>query len=109
MDRRFFHLLGASKLDRTICSMAGTVGMRMTVGANIGADAEGVPQSDLILLWGTNTLTSNPHLWPFLLRARESGAVVIAIDPIRPRTAAHWDEGIPILPRPDPPSALGSL
>ena len=67
MDRRFFHQLGASKLDRTICSMAGTVGMRMTVGANIGADAEGIPQSDLVLLWGTNTLTANPHLWPFVL------------------------------------------
>ncbi len=75
MDRRFFHLLGASRLDRTICSMAGTVGMRMTVGANIGADAEGIPQSDLVLLWGTNTLTANPHLWPFVLagaRARRA-------------------------------------
>ena len=68
MDRRFFHSLGASRLDRTICSMAGTVGMRMTVGANIGADGEGIPESDLVLLWGTNTLTSNPHLWPFVLR-----------------------------------------
>ena len=57
MDRRFFHLLGASKLDRTICSMAGKIGMQMTVGANIGADAEGIPESDLVLLWGTNTLT----------------------------------------------------
>jgi len=66
MDQRFFHLLGASMLDRTICSMAGTVGMRMTVGANIGADPEGIPESDLVLLWGTNTLTSNPHLWPFV-------------------------------------------
>ena len=87
MDRRFFHLLGASKLDRTICSMAGTVGMRMTVGANIGADSEGVPESDLVLLWGTNTLTANPHLWPFVLKAKERGAPIICIDPIRTRTA----------------------
>jgi anaerobic selenocysteine-containing dehydrogenase len=58
MDRRFFHSLGASKLDRTICSTAGAAGMRMTVGANIGADTEAVGQSDLILLWGTNTLTA---------------------------------------------------
>src|SRR5688572_11248619 len=65
MDRRFFHTLGASRLDRTICSTAGATGMRMTVGANIGADTEAVGQSDLILLWGTNTLTANPHLWPF--------------------------------------------
>ena len=84
MDRRFFHLLGASKLDRTICSMAGTVGMRMTVGANIGADGEGIPESDLVLLWGTNTLTSNPHLWPFILRGAREGR---ARD--RDRSAAH--------------------
>src|ERR671923_918189 len=109
MDRRFFHLLGASKLDRTICSMAGTMGMRMTIGANIGADGEGIPESDLILLWGTNTLTSNPHLWPFVLRAREKGARVIAIDPIRTRTADQCDEWIAIRPGTDAALALGMM
>ncbi len=109
IDRRFFHAIGASKLDRTICSMAGTVGMRMTVGANIGADVEGIPQSDLVLLWGTNTLTSNPHMWPFVLRARENGARVIAIDPIRTRTAAQCDEWIGIRPGTDAALALGMM
>jgi anaerobic selenocysteine-containing dehydrogenase len=109
MDRRFFHLLGASKLDRTICSMAGTVGMRMTVGANVGADSEGVPQSDLVLLWGTNTLTANPHLWPFILKARERGAPIICIDPIRTRTAMQCDEWIPIRPGTDGALALGMM
>ncbi|HEX6816677.1 MAG TPA: molybdopterin oxidoreductase family protein [Gemmatimonadaceae bacterium] len=109
MDRRFFHLLGASKLDRTICSMAGTVGMRMTVGANIGADAEGIPDSDLVLLWGTNTLTSNPHLWPFVLEARRKGAPIIAIDPLRTRTAQQCDEWIPIRPGTDAAFALGLM
>jgi anaerobic selenocysteine-containing dehydrogenase len=109
MDRRFFHLLGASHLDRTICSMAGTVGMRMTVGANIGADAEGVPESDLVLLWGTNTLTANPHFWPFVAKARERGAPIIAIDPIRTRTAAQCDEWIGIRPGTDAALALGMM
>ncbi len=109
MDRRFFHRLGASLLDRTICSMAGTVGMRMTVGANIGADPEGIPQSDLILLWGTNTLTSNPHLWPFVLEARQRGARVIAIDPIRTRTADQCDEWLGIRPGTDAALALGMM
>jgi anaerobic selenocysteine-containing dehydrogenase len=109
LDRRFFHLLGASMLDRTICSMAGTVGMRMTLGANIGADAEGMPESDLVLLWGTNTLTSNPHLWPFVLEARERGAPIIAIDPLRTRTAAQCDEWIPIRPGTDAALALGMM
>jgi anaerobic selenocysteine-containing dehydrogenase len=109
MDRRFFHRIGASLLDRTICSMAGTVGMRMTVGANVGADPEGIPSSDLILLWGTNTLTANPHLWPFVLEARERGASIIAIDPIRTRTAAQCDEWIGIRPGTDAALALGMM
>jgi anaerobic selenocysteine-containing dehydrogenase len=109
LDRRFFHLLGASMLDRTICSMAGTVGMRMSVGANIGADAEGIPESDLVLLWGTNTLTSNPHLWPFVLEARKRGAPIIAIDPLRTRTAAQCDEWIGIRPGTDAALALGIM
>lgn len=109
MDRRFFHTLGASKLDRTICSTAGGAGMRMTVGANIGADAESIPDCDLVLLWGTNTLTSNPHLWPFVLRARENGASIICIDPIRTRTAQQCDEWIPIRPGTDAALALGIM
>ena len=55
MDRRFFHLLGASKLDRTICSMAGTIGMRMTVGANVGADGEGRSRRAISFCCGART------------------------------------------------------
>ena len=109
MDRRFFHTMGASKLDRTICSTAGTEGMRMTVGANMGADGEGIPHSDLVLLWGTNTLTSNPHLWPFILEARAKGAPVIAIDPLRTRTAEQCDEWIAIRPGTDAALALAMM
>jgi anaerobic selenocysteine-containing dehydrogenase len=83
--------------------------MRMTVGANIGADTESVGQSDLILLWGTNTLTANPHLWPFVLQAREHGAPIICIDPIRTRTARQCDEWIPIRPGTDAALALGMM
>jgi anaerobic selenocysteine-containing dehydrogenase len=109
MDRRFFHTLGASKLDRTICSVAGGVGMRMTVGGNIGADIESVPDCDLVVLWGTNTLTSNPHFWPFVLRARENGAHIVCIDPIRTRTARQCDEWIAVRPGTDAALALGIM
>ncbi len=108
-DRRFFHLIGASLLDRTICSIAGSMGMRMTIGANIGADPETIPESDLVLLWGTNTLTANPHLWPIILEARERGATIIAIDPIRTRTAAQCDEWVAIRPGTDAALALGMM
>jgi anaerobic selenocysteine-containing dehydrogenase len=109
MDRRFFHFIGASKLDRTICATAGMMGMRMTLGANIGADAEEVPNSDLILLWGTNTLTSNPHLWPKILEAKAKGTKVICIDPIRTRTAEQCDEWLAIRPGTDAALALGMM
>jgi anaerobic selenocysteine-containing dehydrogenase len=109
IDRRFFHAIGASKLDRTICSTAGKVGMQMTVGANVGADPEGIPESDLVLLWGTNTLTSNPHMWPFVLEAKARGAPIIAIDPLRTRTAAQCDEWIGLRPGTDAALALGMM
>ncbi len=109
MDRRFFHRLGASRLERTICSMAGTVGMRMTVGQNLGTDTEAVGEARLILLWGTNTLTSNPHLWPFVREARERGASVIAIDPLTTRTTKQCDRHLMIRPGTDAALALGIM
>jgi len=109
MDRRFFHAIGASLLDRTICATAGMMGMRMTVGASIGADSESVPEADLVILWGTNTLTSNPHLWPHILEARKRGAKVICIDPIRTRTAEQCDEWIGIQPGTDGALALAMM
>lgn len=109
VDRRFFHLLGASKLDRTICATAGMMGMRMTVGASIGADAESVRDTDLIILWGTNTLTSNPHLWPHILEAKAKGTPVLCIDPIKTRTAEQCDEWIGIRPGTDAALALGMM
>lgn len=109
IDRRFFHLLGASKLDRTICATAGMMGMRMTIGGSIGADMEEVPNADFILLWGTNTLTSNPHLWPLVLEAKAKGVRVLCIDPIRTRTAERCDEWIGIRPGTDAALALGLM
>ena len=109
MDRRFFHRLGASLLDRTICSTAGMVGMQMTVGQNIGTDTELVGGAKLILIWGSNTLTSNPHLWPFVRAARDAGAQVVAIDPLATRTTAQCDRHLMIRPGTDAALALGMM
>jgi anaerobic selenocysteine-containing dehydrogenase len=81
----------------------------MTVGSTMGADAESVPECDLVLLWGTNTLTANPHLWPFVLKARENGAPIVCIDPIKTRTAEQCDEWIAIRPGTDAALALGMM
>ena len=109
MDRRFFHRVGASLLARTICATAGSEGWRVTYGDRMGPSPEEAEHAKLVYLWGTNTLTSNPHLWPALLRARANGARIIAIDPIRTRTAAQCDAWIPIRPGTDAALALGMM
>lgn len=106
MDRRFFHRIGASLLDRTICATAGAEAYKAVYGIRMGTDPETVDRAQLILLWGTNTLTSNPHLWPYIRKARANGAAVIAIDPLRTRTAAACDAHIAIRPGTDAALAL---
>ena len=107
MDRRFFNRLGASRLARTICATAGATGWQYTIGGSIGTDPEQFARARFIILWGTNTLTSNVHLWPFVLEARKSGSHIVAIDPYRSRTAAAADRWLAIKPGTDAALALG--
>ncbi len=72
MDRRFFHRLGASRLDRTICSAAGGAGIRESVGARYGMEPEQFQHSKLIIAWGANILGTNVHLWPFIVGRDET-------------------------------------
>lgn len=102
--KRLFHHLGASRHVATICSVSGHVGMSYTTGTAAGMDPEELADSDLILLWGTNTLTSNQHLWPFIERGRQRGATVVVIDPARTRTADRAD--VHLAPRPGTDGAL---
>lgn len=109
MDRRFFHKLGASLLDRTICASAGAAGYKVTVGASIGTDIERFNEAKLIIIWGSNPITSNVHLWPQVLEAKRKGAKVIAIDPYRSLTAEKCSEHIAPLPGTDGALALALM
>jgi len=80
-ERRFLNRLGASILDRSICSEAGHAAMRLTLGGSYGADPEDLPNSRLILLWGYNPAATNPHAVPLIQEAKRNGAFVVAIDP----------------------------
>jgi anaerobic selenocysteine-containing dehydrogenase len=109
MDRRFFHKLGASLLDRTICSSAGGEGLIATLGAKMGTDPERFGEAKLIVIWGSNVITSNVHLWPKILEAKRNGAKIIAIDPYRSLTAEKCDEHIAPLPGTDGALALAMM
>ena len=109
MDRRFFHALGASLLDRTICASAGAAGYKASVGRSIGFDPEAIVHARLILAWGANIVSSNVHLWPFVEEARRRGARLVTIDPYRSRTAEKSDRHLALLPGTDAALALGMM
>ncbi len=109
MDRRFFHRLGASQLDRTICSEAGGVAWNLVYGKKLGTPTEDFRLAKLILAWGANIHGNNVHLWPMVEQARRNGARLIVIDPYRTRTAALADWHIAIRPGTDGALALGLM
>ena len=109
MDRRFFHRLGASLLDRTICSSAGKAGYAATIGASIGTDMEQFEHAKLILIWGSNPIVSNLHLWSRVQQAKRRGAKLIAIDPYRSLTAEKCHVHLAPLPGTDAALALAMM
>jgi anaerobic selenocysteine-containing dehydrogenase len=109
MDRRFFHRLGASRLDRTICATAGAAGLTAANGLRYGTEPEQFRLSKLIIAWGANIHGANVHLWPFIVEARRNGAKLVVIDPIRTRTAALADRHFAIHPGSDLALALGLM
>ena len=109
MAQRFFNKLGASRLDRTICSEAGSQGLRHTLGASVGMDMEQFENSRQIIFWGTNAVGSNLHLWSRAQEAKRRGARLIAIDPYRSLTAERCHEHIAPLPGTDGALAFGIM
>jgi anaerobic selenocysteine-containing dehydrogenase len=109
MAARFFNQLGASQLDRTICSTAGGDALAATYGTKVGMHLEHFADSRLILLWGTNSITSNLHFWTFAQAAKRAGARLICIDPRRTETADKCHQHIALLPGTDGALALGMI
>jgi anaerobic selenocysteine-containing dehydrogenase len=109
MDRRFFHRLGASLLDRTICSSAGKAGWTSVVGAAMGMDVERFAESKLILVWGSNAIASNLHFWSRAQEAKRRGAKLVAIDPYRSATAQKCHEHVALMPGTDAALAYGLM
>lgn len=109
MAARFFHRLGASLLDRTICGSAGGEAMEATYGALVGMHVAHFAESRLILIWGSNSIASNLHFWTLAQEARRRGAKLVCIDPRRTETADKSDQHIALLPGTDGALALGLM
>jgi anaerobic selenocysteine-containing dehydrogenase len=106
---RFFNVIGASKLDRTICASAGGAGLTHTLGAKVGMRVECFAEAKLILIWGSNSIASNVHFWRYVQIAKRGGARVICIDPRRTETADKCDRHIALLPGTDAALALAIM
>ncbi|MGC2549467.1 MAG: molybdopterin-dependent oxidoreductase, partial [Candidatus Sulfotelmatobacter sp.] len=109
MDRRFFTRLGASELERTICSSAGEAGLESVMGVKLGTEPDQFVHSRYIIAWASNIHGNNVHLWPFIVEARRRGAKLVVIDPYRTRTAACADWYLPINPGTDGALALSLM
>ena len=109
MDRRFFHQLGTSFLDRTICSTAGGDALVYTLGGKVGMRVEFFAEAKLILIWGSNSIASNLHFWRHAQAAKRAGARLVCIDPRKTETADKCDEHIALLPGTDGALALALM
>ena len=109
MAQRFFHKLGASLLDRTICSAAGGDALAATYGAKVGMQTRFFGESRLIVIWGSNSIASNLHFWTLAQEAKRRGAKLVAIDPRRTETAEKCHQHIALLPGTDGALALGVM
>ena len=98
---RFFDLIGASDIARHLCGATSWMGAADVYADPIGLDPESLRHARTILLWGTNTLITNRHLWPFIEEARATGAHVTVIDPIRTKTAERADDHLQLRPGTD--------
>jgi anaerobic selenocysteine-containing dehydrogenase len=87
-----FHVLGTTRLiPGTVCDSCAGAAWEATLGDVGGADPESVVDSDLILAWSCDLVTTAVHSWAKVEEARRAGAGLIVVDPRRSRTAARAD------------------
>ncbi|MFM7784513.1 MAG: molybdopterin-dependent oxidoreductase, partial [Gammaproteobacteria bacterium] len=106
---RFFHALGASQLDRTVCSSAGSQALAATYGGKLGMHLGDFAHAKLILIWGSNSITSNLHFWRIAQEAKRQGATLVCIDPRRTETAEKCQRHLAIRPGTDGALALALM
>ncbi len=109
ISARFFHRLGASLLDRTICASAGAEALTQTLGNKVGMKVQFFAESKLIVIWGSNSIGSNLHFWRIAQEAKRNGARLVCIDPRKSETADKCHEHIALLPGTDAALALAVM
>ena len=105
----FFHKLGASRLERTICSPAKDVGWKALLGETAGMDPAEMGNSVLVILWGINAAATSIHAMRDAQDAKRRGARLWAIDTYLTPTCEAVDEAFVVRPGGDGALALGIM
>ena len=105
----FFNRLGATIAEKTLCSSGCATAFELSCGLTYGLDPEAFVESKYIVLWASNVITTNIHLWHFITEARKRGAKLVVIDPVRTRTARQADWHLDPHPGTDAALALGMM
>lgn len=105
----FFYRLGASRLERTICSPAKEAGWKAVMGETPAPHPDEVAESDLVILWGINAVATNIHFLHGVKMARKKGASVWLIDTYKNLTSSVVDQTYLVRPGSDAALALGLM
>jgi len=103
----FFHRLGASRLERTICTPAQAAGWRAVMGDTPGPHPDTVEGSDLVVLWGIHAVATNLHFATRAQEARRRGARVLLVETWENETSRLADRTYVVRPGSDGALALG--
>jgi anaerobic selenocysteine-containing dehydrogenase len=105
----FFHRLGASRLNRTICSPAKGAGWQAVMGRTPTPHPDSAAQSDLLILWGINAAATSIHFLHAVREVKKRGGEVWLIDTYRTPTAGSADRTFLVRPGSDGALALGIM
>lgn len=105
-----FHKLGASRLERTLCSSAKGYGWEAVMGGTLQAEPDEAAESDFILIWGAHTLATNIHFLHPVRQAKSKGAKIWVIETHITETAKLIaDRTVLVRPGTDGALALGIM
>jgi anaerobic selenocysteine-containing dehydrogenase len=107
---RLRHAFGYSRQKTTICVTPAESGWRAGVGKLLGPDPREMAESDLIIVWGGNPVSTQVNAMTHIAKARKQrGAKLAVVDVYRTPTVEAADIGLVLRPGTDGALALAMM
>lgn len=99
LDKRFFNYFGGvTEVDGSLCWGAGIKAQIYDFGDSRSHSVEDIINAKAIIIWGRNITTTNSHLYPYIIEAKQIGTKLIVIDPMKTNISKEADKYININP-----------